>query len=88
MDFLDLDRYRVYTYDEFTRLWCEEHYNDFGDELGLWSETAEPVSLKEIVELAREHEKKFHPNTVQIIVHNPPEPPAPFPYRLNPFDRG
>jgi hypothetical protein len=56
---INFDRYRVFTWDQFTRLWCEECYTE-GNELHLWSETAEPVSLLEFIAYAAEHELACH----------------------------
>lgn len=56
---INFDRYRVFTWDGFVRLWCEECYTE-GDELHLWSETAEPVSLLEFIAYAAEHELACH----------------------------
>lgn len=69
----DFSRYRVYTYDEFVRLWCDECYTE-GEELGMWAEYPDPIDFSEMVKLVQAHEKQFHPNPVQINIHYPSSP--------------
>jgi hypothetical protein len=52
------DRYRVFTWDEFLRLWCEDCYTE-GEELGIWTEV-EPVPVGEMVGLIAAHELSAH----------------------------
>lgn len=68
---MELDRYRVFAYDEFVRLWCDECYTE-GEELGMWPEYPDPVNFGEMLKLVKAHEKKFHPSPTQITIHNPP----------------
>lgn len=56
---IDHSRYRVFTFDELVRLWCEDCYTE-GEELGTWSEYSDPINVKEIVELIEKHEEEHH----------------------------
>jgi len=51
-------RYRVFAWDEFLRLWCEDCYTE-GNELGFWSEV-EPVPVSEMIGLIVQHELAVH----------------------------
>ena len=73
MGFVDFSRYRVYTFDEFVRLWCEDCYTE-GDELGMWPEYPDPINFSEMVKLVQAHEKKCHPPKAQLNIQYPSSP--------------
>lgn len=54
----DFGRYRVFAWDEFLRLWCEDCYTE-GEELGIWPDN-DPTDVSEIVDLIAAHELAAH----------------------------